>query len=127
MEKARVIFTKCVQDSQEYGSNDEHMVSRLFGYVLSRGKKEEFCVDIKQTVGSNFECDPLEIGRPIGIKGPFNYVAFRDFAEKYFRNCVGSKGKDINISQGCFGRMTGNVFIRDMTFEIEIVEGGAGW
>ena len=30
MKKARVTFRKCIQDSQEYGSNNEYMVSRVF-------------------------------------------------------------------------------------------------
>jgi hypothetical protein len=28
--KAKVTFRKLIQDSQEYGSNDEHLVSRVF-------------------------------------------------------------------------------------------------
>ena len=30
MAKVKITFHKCIQDSQEYGSNDEHMVSRIF-------------------------------------------------------------------------------------------------
>jgi hypothetical protein len=29
MAKVKITFQKCIQDSQEYGSNDEHMVSRI--------------------------------------------------------------------------------------------------
>ena len=30
---ARVTFYKCIQDSQDYGSDDEHMVSRIFFFL----------------------------------------------------------------------------------------------
>jgi len=39
--KAKVIFHQCIQDSQEYGSDDEHMVSRIF-FILEIGEERFF-------------------------------------------------------------------------------------
>jgi len=36
---AKITFYKCVQDSQDYGSDDEHMVSRVF-FILEIGDKK---------------------------------------------------------------------------------------
>jgi len=41
MSKAKVIFHQCIQDSQEYGSDDEHMVSRIF-FILEIGEERFF-------------------------------------------------------------------------------------
>lgn len=41
MSKAKIIFHKCVQDSQDYGSDDEHMVFRVF-FNLEIGKERFF-------------------------------------------------------------------------------------
>jgi len=41
MSKAKIIFYKCVQDSQDYGSDDEHMVSRVF-FNLEIGEERFF-------------------------------------------------------------------------------------
>src|SRR4030042_1205281 len=57
--KTKVSFTKCIQNSQDYGSTDEHMVSRLF-FDLAIGDKRHsgLCVDIKQAVVGDFEKAP---------------------------------------------------------------------
>jgi len=48
----RVNVTKWVQDSQEYGSTDEHMVSRVFYSIDVDGvPKGDYYSDIKQVVG----------------------------------------------------------------------------
>ena len=119
--KVKGLFYKCVQDSQEYGSNDEFMVSRVFFSLEIDGKKYEgLYSDIKQTVGSDFETGVIEIGPPIGYDGPFNYMAFRDAAEKYFRQLVGSKASGIRIEGGSNIRMMNNIFGFSMPFEFDV-------
>ena len=81
-ENARVTFFKCIQDSQDYGSNDEHMVSRVFFVLEIGGKKFDLYADIKQTVGGDYETGPIEVAQPENYRGPFNYRAFRDAARK---------------------------------------------
>jgi hypothetical protein len=116
---ARVTFYKCIQDSQDYGSNDEHMVSRVFFFLEIDEKRLDLHADIKQTVGSSFETE--------NYKGPFNYDAFRDAAEKYYRSLVGSLGGGIRIQGGTNIRMRNNTFIQNMIAEFEVKEGSAGW
>ena len=126
-ENARVTFFKCIQDSQDYGSNDEHMVSRVFFVLEIGGKKFDLYADIKQTVGGDYETGPIEVAQPENYRGPFNYRAFRDAAEKYYRSLVGSSGRGIRIQGGTNIRMRNNTFIQSMIAEFEVKEGSAGW
>jgi hypothetical protein len=128
MKKANIIFHQCIQDSQDYGSDDEHMISRVF-FSLNIGDKKysNLHVDIKQAVGSDYETGPIEVGVPEGYKGPFNYHAFRDGVEKYYRNLVGSGAKGIRIQGGANIRMRNNTFNQEMAIQCEIDEGAAGW
>ncbi len=121
MSTATVIFNKCIQDSQEYGSDDEHMVSRVF-FTLEIGedKFEKLYADLKQTVGADYEKGPIEVGPPQGYDGPFNHQAFRDCAEKYYRSCVGSEATGIEFGEGARIRMYGNIFKKEMVCEFEI-------
>ena len=89
MANALVKFTRLIQDSQDYGSDDEHMVSRaFFDLTIGENTYENLSVDIKQQVGSNFETSPLEISKPNGYNGPFNHQAFQGAVEKYYRSLV---------------------------------------
>jgi hypothetical protein len=126
--KTKVTFIKGIQDSQDYGSTDEHMVSRLF-FDLEIGDKHypALYVDIKQAVGADFEKTPLEIGRPHGYSGPLNYSAFRDAAEDYYRGCVGRQGRGIHIAGGSNIRMRNNAFGISKTVEFETDTDTTGW
>ncbi len=77
MAKATVTFNRLVQDSQDYGSNDEHMVSRVFFTLEIDGTKHELYADIKQTVGSSYETGPIEVSKPHGYSGPFSHQEFQ--------------------------------------------------
>lgn len=124
---ARVTFFKCIQDSQNYGSDDEHMVSRVF-FVLEIGdKKFDLYADIKQAVGSDYETSPIEVGHPENYQGPFNYTAFREAAETYYRGLIGSSGRGIRIQGGRNIRMRNNTFTQSMVAQFELKEGSAGW
>ncbi len=128
MPLAKVVFKHCTQDSQEYGSNDEHMVSRVFFDINIDGQDyKDLYVDIKQIVGSTYESSPLEIGRPYNYEGPLNYGAFRDTVEKYYRSLVGSHGLGIHIPGGKNMRMFGNVIENLQVAEFEIEDDKGGW
>lgn len=125
--KAKVTFTRCVQDSQEYGSNNEYMVSRVFfdleiGGQIHRGLH----ADLKQVVGSHFETGDIEVGKPEGYPGPFNHVAFRDAAESYFRSLVGAAGRGIQIKGASKVRMMNNTFDFCQISEFEVDGSTAG-
>ena len=51
---ATITIHKLIQDSQDYGSNDDHMVSRVFFDVEVEGKKySDLYADIKQPIGGS--------------------------------------------------------------------------
>lgn len=124
MSKVKIIFYKCIQDSQDYGSDDEHMVSRVFfNLEISEETFEGLYANIKQTVGAEYETGPIEVGPPQGYDGPFNHQAFRDCAEKYYRSCVDSEATGIEIGEGACIRMYGNIFKKEIVCEFEISGG----
>ena len=125
---AKVTFHRCIQDSQDYGSDDEHMISRVFFDLEVDGQNSQnLYVDIKQPVGGDYESGPMEVYRPEGYRGPLNYEAFRNAVERYYRSLVGSSGSGIRISGGKGIRMRNNVFDIPGTAEFQVSETDAGW
>ena len=128
MAQVRVILEQCIQDSQEYGSDDEYMISRVFFTIEVGGERFVGDVDIKQTVGSDYETGPIEIGHPRGYTGPFDQGAFRQEVEKYFRGCVGSGASGIRLGPGARNiRMRNNTFVRRLAFDFEADASGRSW
>lgn len=129
MSVVRINFVKCHQDSQEFGSDDEFMVSRLyFTVAVDGGEAHEAHCDIKQVVGSNYETGSLEVGRIVGVKEPVNYEGFRVAAEQYYRKLVGADAMGIRIEGGSANiRMQNNVFVVSMMVEIDGGSDKGGW
>lgn len=127
MVKAQIMFHKCFQNAQEYGSKDEYLVSRVFFSLQLPDKRiDDLYVDVKQTVGATFESGTLEIGLPQGFKDTINHALFRNAVEKYYRSLVGSTGSAIKITSGSNIRMFDNWIIKPMTAEIEVNKNAAG-
>jgi hypothetical protein len=120
MPKAKLTFSEIHQDSQEYGSDNVHMVSRVFFTLEVKGTTYPCYVDIKQTVGSNFETGSIEVGRPQGCRKRVSYWEFRNAAESYYRELVGSSGTGIRISDARNVRMRDNVICKLKSVEIEV-------
>jgi hypothetical protein len=123
---AKIKLQRLVQDSQEYGSDDEHMVSRVFFELEIDGTNYQgLHCDVKQIVGSSIETAPLEVSAPTGYKGPFNHQAFQKIVERYFRGLVGSQGRGIRITGGSNIRMQNNTFVQpsEATFEVQVSGG----
>jgi hypothetical protein len=124
--QAKILLQRLVQDSQEYGSNDEHMVSRVFFDLIIDGTRHPnlYC-DVKQIVGSSFETAPMEVSTPVGYTGAFNHDAFQNIIEKYYRTLVGSQGHGIRITDGSNIRMQNNTFVQpsEATFEVQVSGG----
>jgi hypothetical protein len=123
MVKGKLTFSRIHQDSQELGSSDEHMVSRVFfdllvGKVLHR----DLYADVKQTVGTSYETAPLEVSFPHSFKGPLNYGQFRGLVETYYRRAVGSAGMGIRVGPGAVVRMQDNIFASPWVVDIEVDE-----
>ncbi len=124
---ANITFFRCVQDSQEAGSDDEHMISRLFYTLEIDGNEFSLYADIKQTVGSDYETAPLEVSFSVDYKGSFNYECFRQCAEKYYRSLVGSSVSGIRIQGGGNIRMKNNTFEQTFKCECEVTDRSEAW
>jgi hypothetical protein len=131
MAEFRVIFHECIQDSQEYGSNDEHMVSRVFFSLEVDGRRVgDFSADLKQVVGGDIEHGEIEVGPPHNYDGPFDHTQFAEAARKYFRSLVGSQGTGIRMEGSTNVRMRNNRFRKEAEFRFtsgagpERIEGG---
>ena len=128
MKTAVVTLRRCLLDSQDYGSDDEHMVSRVW-FDITAGNIEELdqFVDIKQTVGSDFETSPLEVGRPRGLAARLEYGALRAEVEAYYRGLVGTSGSAFHFEGAR------NVRMRDCSLdlwkrvEIALGDTSGGW
>jgi hypothetical protein len=134
MPKVRVTFKECIQDSREYGSDDEYMVSRVsVDIAVDRADQGSFIADLKQAVGTDFDTGPIEVGRPVEVgthkpyRGPFDQARFAEAATKYFRELLGSDGWAIKLRPGSTNiRMQGNRFVRKKVVEFEAM-GRQGW
>lgn len=130
MTKATILFQKCIQNAQELGSNDDFMVSRIFFSIqLPDRQIENLHTDIKQPAGGDYEKDTLEVSPPQNLKGiAIDYSVFRNLAEKYYRNLIGSSGSGIRIVGGSNVKMFNNTFCIPMTADIEVETSSiAGW
>lgn len=125
MEKLKLVFYKCIQDSQEYGSNNEHMVSRIF-FSIEENKYE---CNVRQPYGENFsfEENPIEVESPEELKKVINYGQFRNEVEKYFRNLVGNNASMIKITGNSNVRMKNNTFLLEYSTVIDKVGISGGW
>lgn len=133
MAKIKITFHKCMQDSQEYGSNDEHMFSRLFFSIEVTKvenneekveKYDDLYADLKQVIGGKFEKNPIEVSPPYLstgelYSGVMNYQAFRNAAEDYFRGLVGAKASGIHIEGGSNIRMYNNLLIKEYSVDFQ--------
>jgi hypothetical protein len=107
----RVTFHQLRHDSRDYGSDDRHIVSRVFFPFKKDGQAlGDFFADLKQVVGSDLEEGEIEVGRPIGYDGPFNQERFSIAAREYFRSLISSKGAGISAMARRHIRMHNNLF-----------------
>ena len=129
MPNAIMTLTEIVQDSQDYGSDDEHMVSRVFfDLEVEDHSYPGLHVDVKQTVGSSFEIAPLEVSAPVGYRGPMNHDALRQAVEGYYRSYIGGVGRGIGLGAGSTNiRMRNNRVIARVQVQFEVPKGDAGW
>jgi hypothetical protein len=94
----RVVFHRLLQNSQDLGSNDEHMISQVFFSLEVDGKaKGEFSATLKQTVGSEFNDADIEVGSPDGYDGDFDHGGFSHVARQYFTSLIGQHGRGMLI------------------------------
>ena len=119
MSRFKVVFHKLIQDSQDYGSNDTHMVSRVFFSLEVDGKSVgDFSANLKQVVGGDPDSGDIEVGPPHNYDGPFDHHGFTDAAKRYFLGNVGSTASGIQIGKGVRGiRMRNNTFFKEAEYD----------
>ena len=89
MPTATIHFKELIQDSQNYGSDDEHMVSRVFFDLQVDDKRYPGAhANVRQKVGAGAS-DPIEVSPPAGYAGPFDLRKFQAEVESYFRSVIG--------------------------------------
>lgn len=82
MATAHVRFNALNQISQD----NEHMISHLHFDLNIDGKVyPRLHAVIKQTVGTDYRNGMLEVSKPVGYNGPFNFEAFSKEAEEYYK------------------------------------------
>jgi hypothetical protein len=128
MPLVRINVQKCVQDSQEYGSTDEHMVSRVFYSIdVDGASKGNYYSDIKQVVGSAYSSGNMEVSRPHEYRGPYDHNVFSDEVAGYFCKLVSSSGAMISLGGATNVRMRNNTFVVPYHFQFEAEGAVASW
>jgi len=130
MSKLKLIVKRLVQNSQELGSNDEHMLSRATFDVLYDGKTFSNCtVDLKQTIGAEYEKSPIEVFNLQGYDGANDWQKFCYNFDVFYRGLVGSNASVIRVGPGATVTMTNNVYEIQKIYEYEVDSkpGSAGW
>ncbi len=123
---AKLYLHKIIQDSQEFGSNDDHMISRVFFDLEINGNKTEgLYANIKQSVGSSFESTRLEVSRPANYNGTFNHEAFCTIVDRYYRSVVGSVVSGFRADKKI--RMRNNTITSPLVAEFEVQVTGGSW
>ncbi len=120
MTTRRVNFASCVQDSEDYGSDDDHIVSRVFFCIWYEGLRHPgLHADIKHAVDADVETDRLEITLPHGYDGPISAEGFRRVVGQYYRLLLGRAGSGIRAGK-CGTRMRDNTFLMPRSFEFPL-------
>ena len=122
MANMKVSFASCVHDSQDYGSDNQYMVSRVFFSITYEDHLHTgLYADIKQPVDGNVETDPLEITGPHGYDGPISWEGFRRAVGQYYRSLVGSCSSGFQTRVDNI-RMRDHSFLLPRTFEFPVVD-----
>lgn len=130
MKTATINISHCIQDMQNMSTNENALVmaSRIFfSMEIGDARYSNLYVDIAQPYGTDYESEPIEVGPPVGYKGPFNHKKFSEEIENYYRSLVGSQGGGIVVAGGNNIRMRNNTFYKAhiFTFELPVAIEGA--
>jgi hypothetical protein len=81
---------------------DENQIGSLIEFDLKIGDEclRDLSAEVRQLIGTDFQSQPLEVGKVIGYDGPWNYEEFREFCGRYYRDVIGSSGVGRTINRG---------------------------
>ncbi len=130
MARGKIVFREILQDSQDIGGDDEHMVSViLFNLELEDRTLKDLRSSIKQTIGTNYAKAPLEVEYPPAIVGIVPYDVFRLHAEQYYRDSFGATGRAVNTDSGGHVIMQNNIIQMNKKVAVDIIDPSktTGW
>jgi len=128
--KGKLIFSRLIQNSQELGTDDDHLVSRVFfDLETPEGINGGLHSDVKLSPGADFSNDPLEVSFPDAVRDVLGYETLRREVEQYYRDNVGATGRGIMIGPGAKGIvMKDNLFVSRKEVEVELLGSSkVGW
>jgi hypothetical protein len=106
------------------------MVAKVFFDLTIDGRTyNQLFVTVKQLVGADYETGEIEVGPPMGYKGPFNHVAFRNAVDRYYRKLVGASGVAFRFAPGAKNvRMRNNTLVVADAAEFDVdTSSGGSW
>jgi len=126
MRRAVLELKSLHRDAAELGSDEDVVVSRVFFHLRVSGEApRRLTADVRQIAREAHPGAPLEVGRPIDYRGPFNYAAFRRCVEAYYRRLVG--GPVADSPHGDSRRTRDHVIGAPMNFSFEIPDDPSVW
>jgi len=81
---------------------DESQIDSLIEFDLKIGDEHlrDLRAEVRQRNGTDFQSQPLEVGKVLGYDGPWNYEEFRESCGRYYRDVIGSSGMGRAINRG---------------------------
>ena len=108
---ATVTFKRCVQNAENTGGDEEHIVSHIyFDLELDQQKHTDVCLEIKQPIQGDA---PIEVSKPHGYTGAGEFSELREAAAAYYKKLVGTQpAKEIPAQN--------NLIVQEETVEFEV-------
>src|ERR1700674_4790501 len=81
---------------------DETHIDSLIEFDLKIGDQRlsDLKAEVRQKNGTDFQSQPLEVGKAIGYNGPWNYEEFQEYCGRYYRDVISSSGMGRTIRRG---------------------------
>jgi len=127
MREATVTFYKLIQDSQDLGGDDEHMVSRIYFRVRADSETGEGTLDLKQMLGSKLTEDSVEVSAVKSAIELGDYQKLRSEAAQYYLSLVGENGSAMRLGGSGNVRMRNNTFMVEKSITVALPESRGGW
>jgi hypothetical protein len=117
---AKIIFHKLVLNSEALGSDEEHLVSRVyFSLQLDDHTVRDLYADFTQPAKGESLADSFQIGPPMGYSGPFNQGAFQELVKTYYNSIIGEHGSALAVRGEGKLRIRNSTFSQEARYEVE--------
>jgi hypothetical protein len=82
--------------------SDETQIDSLIEFHFKSGRRRSrcLCVEVRQGSGTDFQSQPLEVGKAIGYDGPWNDEEFRELCQRYYCDVIAACGLGGTINRG---------------------------